>query len=47
MVEGGPGAEFRWLLRTADAHGLYAASGFCPPDATLLERRSGRTTPPA
>ena len=47
MVDGGPGAEFRWLLHTADAHGLYAASGFSPPDTTLLERRSGRTPPRA
>jgi GNAT superfamily N-acetyltransferase len=38
MVERGPGAAFRWLLHTADAHGLYARFGFGPPDATLLER---------
>ena len=38
MVEGGPGADFRWLLHTADAHGLYAKFGFFPPDSTVLER---------
>ncbi len=38
MVDDGPGRDFRWLLHTADAHGLYARFGFGPPDATLLER---------
>jgi GNAT superfamily N-acetyltransferase len=38
MVEEGPGRDFRWLLHTADAHGLYASFGFAPPDATLMER---------
>lgn len=43
MVDVGPGADFRWLLHTADAHGLYAGLGFAVPDATLLERpRRGR-----
>ena len=23
MIKGGPGQEFRWLLHTADSHGLY------------------------
>jgi GNAT superfamily N-acetyltransferase len=41
MVEDGPGRDFRWLLHTADAHGLYAGFGFAAPDATLLERRHG------
>jgi GNAT superfamily N-acetyltransferase len=41
MVEGGPGADFRWLLHTADAHGLYEQLGFGAPDATLLERPHG------
>ncbi len=40
MVEGGPGRDFRWMLHTADAHGLYAGFGFAPPDTTYLERRS-------
>ena len=38
VVEEGGGAEFRWLLHTADAHGLYRRFGFAPPDATVLER---------
>jgi GNAT superfamily N-acetyltransferase len=42
MIEDGPGADFRWVLHTADAHGLYARFGFRPPDRTALERRSRR-----
>lgn len=44
MIERGPGSGFRWLLHTADAHGLYARLGFSSPDHTLLERphRSSR-----
>lgn len=38
MVEEGPGADFRWLLHTADAHHLYAKFGFAAPDHMLLER---------
>lgn len=38
MVDDGPGADFRWLLHTADAHELYARFGFDRPDRTLLER---------
>lgn len=38
MIEEGTGAGFRWLLHTADAHGLYHRFGFNPPDPTLLER---------
>jgi GNAT superfamily N-acetyltransferase len=38
MVERGPGAHFRWMLHTGDAHGLYAKFGFQPPDRTYLER---------
>ena len=44
MIDGGPGAHFRWLLHTVDAHDLYAAFGFVSPDATLLERPSAHTT---
>lgn len=50
MVEDGPGADFRWLLHTADAHDLYATFGFAPPDGTLLERPGARSPllpPPA
>ena len=39
MIERGPGADFRWLLHTADAHGLYKSFGFAEPDETLLELR--------
>jgi ribosomal protein S18 acetylase RimI-like enzyme len=47
MIERGPGARFRWILHTADAHGLYERFGFAPPDGTVLERRHGSTGPPA
>lgn len=38
MVDDGPGARFRWMLHTADAHELYAGFGFERPDRTYLER---------
>lgn len=38
MIDEGPGASFRWMLHTADAHGLYRRFGFREPDATYLER---------
>jgi GNAT superfamily N-acetyltransferase len=38
IIEDGPGAGFRWMLHTADAHGLYAKFGFAAPDHTYLER---------
>lgn len=43
MIELGPGAHFRWMLHTADAHGLYERFGFAAPDEKYLERpgRSG------
>ena len=46
MIEDGSGRDFRWLLHTADAHGLYEQLGFAPPDHTLLERphASARTS---
>jgi GNAT superfamily N-acetyltransferase len=28
MIDNGPGAGFRWMLHTADAHGLYRQFGF-------------------
>ena len=28
MVDNGPGTAFRWMLHTADAHGLYRQFGF-------------------
>jgi GNAT superfamily N-acetyltransferase len=36
-VEEGPFADRRWILHTADAHGLYARFGFGPGER-LLER---------
>ncbi len=41
-VEEGPFAERRWILHTADAHGLYERFGFVRPER-LLERRSRGT----
>lgn len=46
MIERGPGAHFRWLLHTDDAHGLYKQFGFTEPDSTVLERRGLRPIPP-
>ncbi|MGB3301392.1 MAG: GNAT family N-acetyltransferase [Gordonia sp. (in: high G+C Gram-positive bacteria)] len=46
MIERGPGAHFRWLLHTDDAHGLYKQFGFTEPDSTVLERRRIRPIPP-
>jgi hypothetical protein len=43
MIEGGPGAGFRWLLHTADAHELYRKFGFNEPDDTLMELRHATT----
>lgn len=38
MVEEGPGADLRWWLFTADAHGLYTRFGFAAPDERALVR---------
>lgn len=38
-VEGGPFAERRWVLHTADAHALYERFGF-GPSPRLLERQA-------
>jgi N-acetyltransferase len=38
MIEAGPGAGFRWMLHTADAHGLYRSFGFARPGGGYLER---------
>lgn len=43
MIEAGPGADFRWLLHTADAHALYRRFGFNEPDDTLMELRHATT----
>jgi GNAT superfamily N-acetyltransferase len=41
MIEDGPGAGFRWMLHTADAHGLYREFGFLEPNESYLERPGG------
>lgn len=38
MIEDGPGADFRWMLHTADAHELYRRFGFAEPAGSVLER---------
>jgi hypothetical protein len=40
--ERGPGVGFRWMLHTADAHGLYERFGFAPPAGHYLERPGPR-----
>jgi GNAT superfamily N-acetyltransferase len=40
-VENGPFARVRWLLHTADAHGLYGKVGFGAPSDWLMERPPG------
>jgi RimJ/RimL family protein N-acetyltransferase len=42
MVDDGPGAGFRWMLHTADAHGLYRRFGFAQPPDRYLERPAGQ-----
>lgn len=41
MIDDGPGRDFRWVLFTGDAHGLYAQFGFAAPDATAMVRPAG------
>jgi N-acetyltransferase len=38
MIEEGPGAEFRWMLHTSDAYGLYRQFGFASPPDNYMER---------
>jgi GNAT superfamily N-acetyltransferase len=38
MIDRGPGAGFRWMLHTRDAHGLYRQFGFAEPGDRFLER---------
>ena len=42
MIEDGPGREFRWVLFTADAHGLYEQFGFAAPDQTAMVRPAAK-----
>jgi len=45
LIDNGPGRDFRWMLRTQDAHDLYRKLGFATPDHTYLERASPRSAP--
>jgi len=38
MVDGGELSDLRWLLGTADAHGLYRELGFRKPSFRIMER---------
>lgn len=38
MVDEGLGRNFRWVLFTRDAHGLYEQVGFAAPDANAMVR---------
>jgi N-acetyltransferase len=40
MIEDGPGAGWRWMLHTSDAHGLYRQFGFAQPSGRYLERQA-------
>jgi len=40
MIEDGPGAGWRWMLHTSDAHGLYRQFGFARPNGRYLERQA-------
>lgn len=42
MIEDGPGREFRWVLFTADAHGLHEQFGFAAPDQTAMVRPAAK-----
>ncbi|MCP2323765.1 GNAT superfamily N-acetyltransferase [Hamadaea flava] len=44
MIEDGPGREFRWMLHTSDAHGLYEKFGF--GSTTAMERPAGPSRRP-
>lgn len=44
MIDEGPGADFRWLLHTQDAHELYRRFGFLEPEGRVMERPFGYST---
>jgi N-acetyltransferase len=44
MIEEGPGAGYRWMLHTSDAHGLYRQFGFAAPDGRYMERPRDKTS---
>lgn len=39
MIDKGPGHQFRWMLVTSDAHGLYSQFGFDAPDGRVMVRQ--------
>lgn len=41
MIERGPGAGYRWMLNTKDAHELYRRFGFAESGARYMERPRG------
>ncbi|MGW3964618.1 GNAT family N-acetyltransferase [Amycolatopsis sp. NPDC005003] len=41
MIDNGPGAQFRWMLHTADAHGLYRQFGFAEHTRGYYLEREG------
>jgi GNAT superfamily N-acetyltransferase len=45
-VDEGPLAETKWILHTADAHGLYRKLGFGDPGSRTLERWTRSSAPP-
>jgi GNAT superfamily N-acetyltransferase len=38
MIDEGPGARFRWMLVTLDAHSLYEQYGFATPGQDVMVR---------
>jgi ribosomal protein S18 acetylase RimI-like enzyme len=46
MIDNGPGADFRWMLHTSDAHELYRKFGFSEPDRRFMERASRKAAAP-
>ncbi|WP_406639664.1 GNAT family N-acetyltransferase [Amycolatopsis sp. WGS_07] len=41
MIDNGPGANFRWMLHTSDAHDLYRKFGFAEHSAGRYLEREG------
>ena len=46
-VDEGPLAGTKWILHTADAHGLYRKLGFVDPGSAMLERPRRDASAPA
>lgn len=47
MVDGNGADEFRWMLHTLDAHGLYAKLGFVTPGPDAMQRPAPPARDPA